>query len=122
VRVIDGTGAPAPADQTIVISGGKIKAIGKAEAVAVPSDANRMDFTGYSALPGLVGMHDHLFYPGRREFVLWGVGLNFTPALILHKLLILRYAKLTQEAKKTILFSLFTLLKVSRALTTLACS
>jgi imidazolonepropionase-like amidohydrolase len=63
VRVIDGTGAPAKADQTIVISGGKITAIGKAGAVAVPADANRMDLTGYSALPGLVGMHDHLFYP-----------------------------------------------------------
>jgi imidazolonepropionase-like amidohydrolase len=63
VRVIDGTGAAAKADQTIVISGGKITAIGKAGAVAVPADANRMDLTGYSALPGLVGMHDHLFYP-----------------------------------------------------------
>ncbi|HET9363759.1 MAG TPA: amidohydrolase family protein [Candidatus Angelobacter sp.] len=63
VRVINGTGAPAQADQTIVISGGKITAIGKAGAVPVPADANRMDFTGYSALPGLVGMHDHLFYP-----------------------------------------------------------
>src|SRR5262245_53833398 len=63
VRVIDGTGAAAQADQTIVISGGKITAIGKAGAVQVPADANRMDFTGYSAIPGLVGMHDHLFYP-----------------------------------------------------------
>ncbi len=63
VRVIDGTGAPAQADQTILISGGKITAIGKAGAVQVPADANRMDMTGYSALPGLVGMHDHLFYP-----------------------------------------------------------
>ena len=63
VRVIDGTGAPAQADQTIVISGGKITAIGKAGAVTVPADANRMDFTGYTALPGIVGMHDHLFYP-----------------------------------------------------------
>src|SRR5215470_18495198 len=63
VRVIDGTGAAARADQTIVISGGKITAMGKAGAVAVPSDANRMDMTGYTALPGLVGMHDHLFYP-----------------------------------------------------------
>ena len=63
VRVIDGTGAAAQADQTIVISGGKITAMGKAGAVPVPADANRMDMTGYSALPGLVGMHDHLFYP-----------------------------------------------------------
>ncbi|HWX56812.1 MAG TPA: amidohydrolase family protein [Verrucomicrobiae bacterium] len=63
VRVIDGTGAPAKADQTIIISGGKIAAIGAAGTVPVPEGANRMDFTGYSALPGLVGMHDHLFYP-----------------------------------------------------------
>jgi imidazolonepropionase-like amidohydrolase len=63
VRVIDGTGAASQADQTIVISGGKITAIGKAGAVTVPADANRMDFTGYTALPGIVGMHDHLFYP-----------------------------------------------------------
>lgn len=63
VRVIDGTGAAAQADQTIVISGGRITAIGKAGAVPVPADANRMDMTGYTALPGLVGMHDHLFYP-----------------------------------------------------------
>jgi imidazolonepropionase-like amidohydrolase len=63
VRVIDGTGAAAKSDQTIVISGGKITAIGNAGAVPMPPDANRMDMTGYSALPGLVGMHDHLFYP-----------------------------------------------------------
>src|SRR5258708_2024987 len=63
VRVIDGTGAAAKTDQTIVISGGKITAMGNAGVVPVPADANRMDMTGYSALPGLVGMHDHLFYP-----------------------------------------------------------
>lgn len=64
VRVIDGTGAPAKTDQTIVISAGKIMAIGSSGSVKVPDGANRLDFTGYSALPGLVGMHDHLFYPG----------------------------------------------------------
>ena len=63
VRVIDGTGAPAKADQTIVIAGGKIASIGSASSASIPDGANRMDFTGYSALPGLVGMHDHLFYP-----------------------------------------------------------
>src|SRR5258708_2896184 len=63
VRVIDGTGAAARADQTIIISGGKIVAMGAAGSVQIPEGANRMDFTGYSALPGLVGMHDHLFYP-----------------------------------------------------------
>src|SRR5690349_17760574 len=58
VRVIDGTGAAVRTDQTILISGGKIAAIGAAGSVQVPTDARHMDFTGYSALPGLVGMHD----------------------------------------------------------------
>ncbi len=63
VRVIDGTGAAAKADQTILISGGKIAAIGASGSMQIPAEANRLDFSGYSALPGLVGMHDHLFYP-----------------------------------------------------------
>ncbi|HLJ85701.1 MAG TPA: amidohydrolase family protein [Candidatus Angelobacter sp.] len=63
VRVVDGTGGAARTDQTIVISGGKIAAIGNSGAVQIPAGANRVDFSGFSALPGLVGMHDHLFYP-----------------------------------------------------------
>jgi imidazolonepropionase-like amidohydrolase len=64
VRTIDGTGAAAKPDQTIVISGGKIAGIGNTGSVKVPEGANHLDLTGYSAIPGLVGMHDHLFYPG----------------------------------------------------------
>jgi imidazolonepropionase-like amidohydrolase len=63
VRVIDGTGAAARADQTIVISNGKITAIGSSGAVQVPADANRIDLKGATAIPGMVGMHEHLFYP-----------------------------------------------------------
>src|SRR5438270_1013071 len=63
VRLIDGTGAPALPDQTILIEGGKIREIGKAGAVSVPTGALRMDLTGRTVIPGLVGMHDHLFYP-----------------------------------------------------------
>jgi imidazolonepropionase-like amidohydrolase len=63
VRLIDGTGAAARSDQTILIAGDKITAIGPSGSVEVPAGASRLDFAGYSALPGLVGMHDHLFYP-----------------------------------------------------------
>ncbi len=63
VRVIDGTGAAAKADQTIVISNGKITAIGNSGAVQIPADANRIDLNGATAIPGMVGMHEHLFYP-----------------------------------------------------------
>ena len=60
--VIDGTGAPPAPDQTILVAGGKIMSIGSTAAAKVPPGVRRIDFTGYSAIPGLVGMHDHLFY------------------------------------------------------------
>ena len=63
VRVIDGTGAPARPDQTVVIRDGKIVAVGATAEVIVPASATVLDLTGKSVLPGLVGMHDHLFYP-----------------------------------------------------------
>ena len=63
VRVIDGTGATARENQTVVLSHGKIDSVGDAATVTVPSGAQVMDFTGDSVIPGLVGMHDHLFYP-----------------------------------------------------------
>jgi imidazolonepropionase-like amidohydrolase len=64
VRVIDGTGAPPREDQTLVIDGGRIAAIQPASA-APPSGARVVDLQGESVLPGLVGMHDHLFYIAR---------------------------------------------------------
>lgn len=62
VRVIDGTGAPARDDQTVIIKNGKIDAV--ASAAAIPADAQILDLHGYTVIPGLVGMHDHMFYPG----------------------------------------------------------
>src|SRR6202166_339997 len=63
VRVIDGTGAAAREDQTIVISRGKIESVSDAASAKVPKDAQVLDLHGYSVIPGLVGMHDHMFYP-----------------------------------------------------------
>lgn len=63
VRVIDGTGAPAREDQTIVISRGKIDSISNSASATIPPDAQLLDLHGYTVIPGLVGMHDHLFYP-----------------------------------------------------------
>ncbi|MFZ0462479.1 MAG: amidohydrolase family protein [Candidatus Acidiferrales bacterium] len=62
-RVIDGTGSPARTDQTIVISGGKIQFIGDSASAAVPSGAQVLDLSGKTVIPGLVGMHEHMFYP-----------------------------------------------------------
>ncbi len=63
VRVIDGTGAPAQDDQTIVIRNGTIAAIGPAARIAVPPGAEVNDLTGRSVLPGFVMVHEHIFYP-----------------------------------------------------------
>ncbi len=62
VRVIDGTGAAATEDQAVVIANGKIQSIGPAASAQIPQGAQTMDRTGYSVIPGLVGMHDHLYY------------------------------------------------------------
>lgn len=61
-RVVDGTGAPAREDQTLILQDGRIKAMGAASAVALPKEAQVLDLTGHTVLPGLVGMHNHLFY------------------------------------------------------------
>src|SRR6195256_3766720 len=63
VRVIDGTGAEPLKDQTIVITGGKIQSIAPSTTANVPSKAQVLDLKGYTVLPGLVGMHDHMFFP-----------------------------------------------------------
>jgi imidazolonepropionase-like amidohydrolase len=63
VRVIDGTGSPARADQTIIISGDKIQSIGDSAGTSVPAGAQVLDLTGKTVIPGLVGMHEHMFYP-----------------------------------------------------------
>ncbi len=62
VTVIDGTGAPPRQDQTIVIRDGRIADAGPAASVAAPAGARVMDLTGKTVIPGIVGMHDHLFY------------------------------------------------------------
>lgn len=63
VKVIDGTGAAPADDQTVLIENGVIREIGPASTVSVPSSAQVLDLTGRSVIPGLVGMHDHMFYP-----------------------------------------------------------
>jgi len=63
VRVIDGTGSAARDDQTIVISEGKIQSIGSGPVQNLPSNAQTLDLQGYTVLPGLVGMHNHMFFP-----------------------------------------------------------
>ena len=63
VRVIDGTGAAPREDQTIIIADGKIQSVAPSSSASVPTNAQVMDLKGYTILPGLVGMHNHMFFP-----------------------------------------------------------
>jgi len=63
IRVIDGTGPPARDDQTLIIRDGAITAIGDAASTPTPPGAKVLDLPDHSVMPGLVGMHDHMFYP-----------------------------------------------------------
>lgn len=65
VGVIDGTGAAPAKDQTVIIAHGRIEAMGSALEIAVPAGAKVLDLPGSTVIPGLVGMHEHLFYPSR---------------------------------------------------------
>lgn len=63
VRVIDGTGSVPRADQTVIIRDGTLAAIGDAKSIPVPPGARVLNLTDHTVMPGLVGMHDHMFYP-----------------------------------------------------------
>ena len=63
VRLIDGTGAAAQDDMTVVIEGGRITGVGAAGSVQVSADARVIDGAGHTLMPGLVMLHEHLFYP-----------------------------------------------------------
>jgi imidazolonepropionase-like amidohydrolase len=64
VLVIDGTGAAPVEDQRIDIENGKITRVQSAKLRnAYPPNAKVLDLTGKTVMPGLVGMHEHLFYP-----------------------------------------------------------
>jgi imidazolonepropionase-like amidohydrolase len=63
VRVIDGTGGAVQEDRTIIISQGKIQAVGSSSQIAPPAGAKVMELTGHTVIPGLIGMHEHMHYP-----------------------------------------------------------
>ena len=63
VRVIDGTGAAAREGQTVLVRDGRIVAVDATARVTIPTGAQVIDLAGKSLIPGLVMVHEHLFYP-----------------------------------------------------------
>jgi len=65
VRVIDGTGKAAVEDRNVTIENGKIASIASGADVAGSDGTTVIDLKGKTVLPGLVGMHDHMYYIAR---------------------------------------------------------
>ena len=59
VRLFDSEQAAVREDQTVVVSGGHFAAVGPSSSAHVPADAERIDGTGKTILPGLFDMHAH---------------------------------------------------------------
>ena len=66
LRVIDGTGVAALEDRTLLLDRERIVAVQPA-AAPVPAGYTTLDLSGHTVLPGLVGMHDHLYYIARPD-------------------------------------------------------
>ncbi|MDB6083432.1 MAG: Amidohydrolase, partial [Gammaproteobacteria bacterium] len=64
VTVIDGTGKAAVADRNVVIEQGRISRIEAGADVTEGQGTVVLDLHGYSVMPGIVGMHNHLYYIG----------------------------------------------------------
>jgi hypothetical protein len=64
VRVVDGTGARAVEDHTIILSGGRIQSVGPSASARIPSGAEILDLSNHTVIPGLVGLHEHTYFGG----------------------------------------------------------
>lgn len=58
--VIDGTGAQPLADGIVVVTDGKVAAVGPRSSVSIPAGAERIDVAGKTIMPGLVNAHAHV--------------------------------------------------------------
>ena len=75
VTIIDGRGTPAVRGQTVVIHDGRIAEVGPTNKVKAPAGALVVDGAGMTLIPGIVGMHDHMFYTAAGGV---GVTMSFT--------------------------------------------
>jgi|GEM_PF-4159900 len=62
VEVIDGTGAAPGPDRNVTLEAGKITAISPGAEVPPSDGTTVLDLRGYSVMPGIVGMHNHLSF------------------------------------------------------------
>jgi len=71
LTIVDGTGSAAKTNQDIIIVNDIIKQTGPD--LPVPAGATVIDMKGKSAMPGMVMLHEHLFYPKTTPEAKFGV-------------------------------------------------
>ena len=71
-RLIDGTGAPPLPNSVVIIDGERIVGV-HTSADVVPTDAEVIDASGLTLMPGLIDTHDHLAHFGHDLSVRWGI-------------------------------------------------
>ena len=59
-RIIDGTGETPIEEGVLIVRDGEIETVGASDAVEVPADAERIDATGRTIIPGLINTHGHV--------------------------------------------------------------
>src|SRR5918999_6257588 len=59
-RLIDGTSRPPIENSVIVIQAGKFQAVGRSGEVSIPADAQVVDISGKTVMPGFIDGHGHL--------------------------------------------------------------
>jgi imidazolonepropionase-like amidohydrolase len=64
VSVVDGTGTPVRTDQTVILDGTRIGAIGPFASTTIPPGAQVLELAGHTIMPGLVGLHEHTYFGG----------------------------------------------------------
>lgn len=77
-KIIDGTGAAIKSDQTLIYKSGVITAIGPSSSTTIPQGAKEIDCTGKTIIPGLVMLHEHIFYPKPYDGIFSVAQMTFT--------------------------------------------